>query len=264
MSTETPKFILNHLEAIKVKNTLILQEGGFKISDGYRHKKNGDIKYTNSTIQDIVKNERINRKMVIDYFKQDKSLLTGLYAALIWGGISSGGYTGDNLSKVLNSNQDELSKILKSLEQLIKAHKFKEAYLYMSFNGDGKIKGIGPSYFTKIFFFLGALNEQTIVPPIFDKWTNIAYCALKIQDQKIDFLKTYYSSIKNTRLRSKTAAELYEWFTLDLNRWANNSNISLNELEQYLFGTDKRRDKTDKNPRYYFEKTIKEYVKLNP
>lgn len=200
----------------------------------------------------------IDRKDVTKYFKKDK-ILHGFYAAMIWGGISTGGVAGDNLSLLLSVDHSQIIEIIEKVKELINKNKFKEAYIYM--DTEGKLKGLGDSFYTKLFFFLGDASEQDIIPPIFDKWTKLAYYGLLIQSENLDIANKYIVSVNGVQVnfRSKHRADAYEDYVLKMNLWANKLGTSVSYVEQFVFGNDKRKDKSSSNPRNVFEEIVSEF-----
>ncbi len=246
-----PIYLTTNIEQIKNKKDV-----NFKINKRFK-------KYESPIIKNILEecdNGVINRRKVLDYFERDQ-LLYGFFAAMIWGGISTGGRTGDNLSKLLEVESSKIIFIVERLQKYIHNNLLEEAYKYMA--GEGKLKGLGPSYFTKLFFFIGEANKQKMVPLIYDKWTNIGFCALLLQAGENEIVNTYFSSIKQVRLRSKLKSKSYQIYSQIMNQWAHECSVSASDLEQFVFGNDKRKDKSDSNPRVVFEKIISEYIPIH-
>ena len=253
----TPTFIKDNIEKIKSRDDV-----SFKILAPYYHERYSKNKYISDVLSDCP-DKTINRELVKKYFN-NKQELHGFYAAMIWGGISAGGITGDNLTKIINQDQSKIINIIQKANEMIINNNFASAFTYM--NGDGKINGIGASYFTKLFFFLGQSNNQALIPPIFDKWTKLAYSVLAIEaddkEKMFSFVKKYKNG--NIFFHSHIENKIYDDFCTDMNRWAKSSNVSTDNLERFIFGSDRRQDKSINNPRIYFLKQADTYFsKLN-
>lgn len=262
---KTPIYLINNKA-----NILKEKDVDIKIKKPYYEK------YTNfPVILDILKdckNKKINRKIVLSYFKE-RRLLHGFFSAMIWGGVSTGGISGDNLSKILNEGNEKITEIIKSVELLISENQFKYAYLYMK--KEGKINGLGDSFYTKLFFFIGEASKQKIVPPIYDKWTKLAHYVFLIQTNNIDLAKKFGSSVKiqfankdkvtiknvEVNFNGKYLPEAYNDYVEKMNLWSEELETSVNSIEQFIFGIDKRtiEGKKHSNPRLVFECFLFEY-----
>ncbi|SGZ02157.1 8-oxoguanine DNA glycosylase OGG fold protein [Moritella viscosa] len=243
----TPSFLRSNIE--KIQN---IQQPSFKIANAY-------FKYRHYYVIDEILDEctdgYIGRKQVTVYF-ENQNYYKGFFAAMIWGGISTGGVTGDNLTKLLNVAPERLESIVLVVKQLLEQQAFSQAYNYME--GKGKLKGLGDAYFTKLFFFIAAADTLAIIPPIFDKWTKLAYCALLIDEGNDQLAKQYISRVEGVevKLRSATRSAAFNDFVLRMNRWAKECEVEVNQLESYIFGTHRSKDKTNNNPRFYFESFV--------
>lgn len=243
----TPSFLKNNLK--KIQET---EQPSFKIANSYfnyRHHK---------VIDDILSDcsdGYIGREHVTAYFKNNH-YYKGFFAAMIWGGVSTGGVTGDNLTKLLNVTPERLEAIVLVVKHLLAQQAFSQAYNYME--GEGKLKGLGDAYFTKLFFFVAAAETLTIIPPIFDKWTKLAYCALLIDEGSGQLARQYISRVEGVevKLRTATRSAAFNDFVLRMNRWSKECGVEVNQLESYIFGSHRSKDKTSHNPRFYFESFV--------
>jgi len=208
-------------------------------------------------------NGKINRDQVTEYFKREE-YLEGFFAAMIWGGVSTGGLRGDNLTPLLAVKPEKLLTIIENIEGLIVAQNFGAAYQYMQ--NEGKLKGLGDSFFTKIFFFLGQAKELSLIPPIFDKWTKLAYCALLINNDEQQIMDKFVASINgaDVRLRNRYSHLAFEDFVMRMNEWAVDCEVAVSQLECFVFGNDKRYDKSNNNPRCIFENMLIQSCSTKP
>ncbi|OEG72333.1 hypothetical protein BEL05_04980 [Shewanella colwelliana] len=243
----TPSFLNNNLKSIQKT-----EQPSFKIANNYFNYRHHEV------IDDILSDctdGYIGREQVTAYFK-NRHYYKGFFAAMIWGGVSTGGVTGDNLTKLLNVTPERLEAIVLVINRLLAQQAFSQAYNYME--GEGKLNGLGDAYFTKLFFFVAAADTLTIIPPIFDKWTKLAYCALLIDEGNGQLAKQYISRVEGVDviLRTASRSAAFNDFVLRMNRWANACGVEVNQLESYIFGTHRSKDKTSHNPRFYFESFV--------
>lgn len=243
----TPSFLKKNL-----KNIQKIEQPSFKIANNYFNYRHHEV------IDDILSDctdGYIGREQVTAYFK-NHHYYKGFFAAMIWGGVSTGGVTGDNLTKLLDVTPERLNGIVLVVKRLLAQQAFSQAYNYME--GEGKLKGLGDAYFTKLFFFVAAADTLTVIPPIFDKWTRLAYCALLIDEGNGQLARQYISRVEgvDVKLRTTTRSAAFNDFVLRMNRWAKECVVDVNQLESYIFGTHRSKDKTSHNPRFYFESFV--------
>ncbi|GHA51768.1 hypothetical protein ACFFLZ_03085 [Photobacterium aphoticum] len=242
-----PLFLKSNLEKIKR-----IKQPSFKIANryfNYRHHKVID-----GILHDC-SDGYIGREQVTEYFKNHE-YYKGFFAAMIWGGVSTGGVTGDNLSKLLDVTPERIDGIVLVVKRLLQQRLFSLAYDYME--REGKLKGLGDAYFTKLFFFISEADSLAIISPIFDKWTRLAYCALLIDEGDKQLAKQYISRVEgvDVKLRSAMRSAAFNDYVLRMNRWAKECDVEVNQLESFIFGTNRSKDKTSHNPRFYFESYV--------
>lgn len=189
--------------------------------------------------------EGISREDVIKYFQQDL-LYLGFIAAMLWGKTRQ-------LETIVDIPHKKIEeKLIRVKDKLIKGE-ITDAFISMSevnSNDEGdsnKIDGVGPAFFTKIFYFMSkafAPMEKPI-PLILDSHMMYIHCALLIDyDEDV---KEYYkwhvdkkgnAGITWSHTSPKFKSEVVYWDYI--NRM---HNISFNEgypadkLEEYLFDT---------------------------
>lgn len=243
----TTSFLKSNLQNIQK-----IQQPSFKIAKSYYRYRHYQVL---NEILDECNSGYISREEVTAYFK-NQNYYKGFFAAMVWGGISTGGVTGDNLTKLLNVTSEKVEAIILVVKQLLAQQEFSKAYNYME--GEGKLKGLGDAYFTKLFFFVASADILPIIPPIFDKWTKLAYCALLIDEGNEQLAKQYIYRVEGVDVKLKTAtrSSAFNDFVLRTNRWAKECGVGVNQLESYIFGTHRSKDKTSNNPRFYFESFI--------
>ncbi|WCP81170.1 hypothetical protein PQE20_04015 [Vibrio harveyi] len=247
-----PQFIKENETPIYVKQEMV-----FDIPSKY-------LTYTHhNVIQDVFSHfpdNKISRSRVVEVFRKD-TLYTAFFAVMIWGGVASCGDMQDNLSKMLRYPKEDIVSILEKVNSLLIEGKISGAFQYMDTKGEGKIEGLGESYYTKLFFFLCEANGHSITTPIFDKWTKLAYIALKLEQGEEFRVIQIVQSVKGSEVTIKSShrVQVYEDFVSDMNIWARAISVSVSNLEEFIFGIDKRYDRTWSNPRKIFEKKVNEF-----
>ncbi len=192
----------------------------------------------------------------------------GFIAAMMWGGMNASRPSKDGgvpyFERLLNHPEEKVRVAIQYAESQIEIGNFHE--LYRSFEGgDHKLPGVGLSYYTKLFSFLGeTLEKVELKPLIFDKWLANAHCALLIQlKQQKEFDKLpYYQSISLQNKftvnipNGKEKEALYEKYLSDMNFWAKALNVKPTKLEEFLFGEALDTNKRSDNPRIELWKII--------
>lgn len=200
----------------------------------------------------------IDKKEVIELFsKRDKYL--AFTCAMIWGGINatrSQNKSNTFFSKFLKQPKDKILKDIKIVTKNLEKKEFKKAFDF--YRNEAKIQGIGPAYFSKLFYFIGVENDNIPIKPlIFDKWTQNAYLALLLQNKEIDKVKKYFRAVKLNfsnspglvEIDNKLYGECYESYINDFQKWANGIGCTSSQLEEFVFGQHLGKNKTPENPR---------------
>lgn len=181
-------------------------------------------------------------------------------ATFVWGGIDT--TKNKCLQQVLALKEDDLEQRLRRIRELVRRMKLKEAFLSCCEGGDNRIPGVGMAFFTKVFFFVGASDAGvTPKPLILDQWTTNAFFALRGQSKGTDDVRTLFTIPSQDRFKkdkfksvsikgySEIQAKAYLEYVELMNGWAGQLNVTPDKLEQFVFGTDRRRDRSPTNPR---------------
>ena len=215
------------------------------------------------------KKSPIQRNDVIGLFKKNKKYL-GFISAMIWGGINSsrpkekGNFETIDFVRLLSIKRKEIEIIIQNVEEYLIKGQIKECFLYLK--KDGKIKGIDYPYFTKLMYFIGQSNNKIKIKPlIFDKWTSNAYMALLINSNNIIKLNKFYTGrIDNENnlvgIRNQLQ-DVYFDYVLDMQKWSSQIGITPSKLEEFIFGTSLKIDKSKSNPRKELWKIINNHFK---
>lgn len=207
--------------------------------------------------------QQISRGDLIALYTGWKDPVLCLVATMVWGGIDA---KRDNEEKnkvshlraLLNTPEDKICSTMNQLRALIRAGAF-EAAFHACENGALKLPGVGHSFFTKLFFFIGQVAPVlTPAPLILDKWTAHAFCILGAQvcpsprwSQMFDLTPLHKSKPDAVVLHTSAAAELYRPYVAWMSRWAQQLDVPAAKLEQFIFGVSRKTKagKSKSNPR---------------
>ena len=181
---------------------------------------------------------------------EDNDILLSLIAAMIWGGISTGGITGDNFTKLLKISDNRLEEIVIKANQYVSNGEIKKAFIFLE--TEGKISGVGHSFHTKILFFLGqAIPHILSKPLIFDRWTKNAFCVFLYQTGQKALLNEFYLKFTDEKAEIKQGKlpDAYEVYVKSMNSWATQLYVKPSKLEEFVFGDDRRINRQKNNPR---------------
>lgn len=251
----TPRYILENRIDINSKPEQILSLGLEKYSN-----KAFDKFPVMNYIKDkfINRNKTITKSDLLELFNAG-DIYTAIVCTMIWGGINAtrAKYKENTFFyRFLNYPEDQLLQNIKVLNSYLENDNFKLAFEY--FQNEAKIDGVGTSYFTKIFYFIGQTNTNIRVKPlIFDKWTENAYLALLLQNEEIEKAKKFFKGISlnfsnkpgSVQINEKYHSECYQSYILDFDNWSKEINSDSSKLEEYVFGDDLRKNTKDTNPR---------------
>jgi len=204
---------------------------------------------------------KISRSAVISLFQQD-DLMLAFVGAMIWGGISTGGITGDHFSLALSKGDEFLLTRLQKAKMLVQHGHAVRAFQY--FENEGKIPGIGHAFHTKLIFFFGQISNQLLKPLIFDRWSKMALCTL-LSDMKLDNeIQCLGCRFKDNEvvIPQRNLAQAYEYYIRILNLLANEISVTPSRLEEFLFGCNRKQDKSIKNPRNYYIQQLSSYFSI--
>lgn len=200
----------------------------------------------------------IQRADLVKLYKDWEDPVLAAVATFVWGYIDT--KKDNRLQKVLAVDETVLCERLNFIRGLVKDGKLEEAFLSCCRCGKNCIPGVGMSFFTKLFFFVGAADTKVKPKPlILDRWTTNAFFALRGQSKgttdvrdlftipSMEALKKYKAIV----LKSDVAvqAKAYVEYVILMNDWAAQLNVTPEKLEQFVFGIDLRRCKSANNPR---------------
>ena len=263
LTNRTPKS-LNHYNLTFLKDNSYLFKNVARINNQKEQKPtNLGKSYHEKSFEGIPLVEKLNQRFktnsisrtdVFELYKNEQDWSLALIATMAWGGIRK-----SNFKKLLNhisKNDRQINELRLRINNMINDDHF--IGLYQLMDDDFKINGIGPSYFTKIFFFAGNKSNSKIKPIILDKWTMNAYCAILLENGDSEKAKAFFSDIRfntngmpgETSIKSgKLSSEIYDFFVRDINHWSMQLNTTPAKLEQFIFGNKLNQDSSPSNPR---------------
>lgn len=220
-------------------------------------------------IYSLFPHRNIQRQGVINTFREDH--YAGFIASMMWGGISATrpktrGGNDTPFRRLLTHDPGKVRASISEADAMIAKRNLQKLFLSFGRGERNSISGIDSSYYTKLFFFLGQIQDSTPLKPlIFDKWTSFAHCALRLEVLRPG-QNPGYSGIglegKNpgrpfVKLPTgKRKAELYELFVADFADWTRELNdlrpdspVSVAKVEEFVFGKSLKIDKGASNPR---------------
>lgn len=193
-------------------------------------------------------------------------------ATLIWGGVNASTPTDkskSNFHQVLSYPEDRLTDHLAHIQSLLRIGDLRKAFQLMQ--TDYKIPGVGYPFFTKLFYVLGAADDQIPVKPLLlDRWTINGYYAalLTLGSAKIekffpdqDIVPTPPGSIHPRS--GQILTELYESYVYDLRSWAAELQVKPAHIQNFMFGEALNRNKVKHNPRWIVWRVILDHQKSN-
>lgn len=143
----------------------------------------------------------------------------------------------------------DIREKLTQVKFLLDEDNIQEAFVSM-LRGKNKIKGIGPSYFTKILYFMyGKEHKKNLYPLIYDKWGQHIHIALLLEAGK-DLNPYGYLYALGDKKRRCILYDIYEDYLkrmINLSKELNLSNTGI--LEEFLFGQSLKKDKSTNNSR---------------
>ena len=209
-------------------------------------------------LYDAFPKKSIQRGGLIKLYADWKDPVLAAVATFVWGYIDT--QKDDRLQQVLGVKEDDLCEKLNRIRDLVKNGELEKAFLSCCRCGKNCIPGVGMSFFTKIFFFVGAADSLVNPKPlILDRWTTNAFFALRGQSKGTSDIRDLFTipsresltKYEAVALKNKTdiQAKAYVEYVTLMNDWAGQLKVAPEKLEQFVFGIDLRRDKSSSNPR---------------
>jgi len=242
MTMELPAYLKENTERIRH-----FQDKSFKWSKTYDKFQDYPIV---KELYDRFPNRILCRADIVKLVENNNILLS-LIAAMIWGGISTGGITGDNFTRLLEMSDNQLEEIVIKAKRYVSNGEIKKAFIFLE--TDGKIRGVGHAFHTKILFFLGqAIPHILSKPLIFDRWTKNAFCVFLYQTGQKELANEFYLkkfTDGKVEIKQGKLPDAYEVYVKSMNAWATQLSVKPSKLEEFVFGDDRRINRQKNNPR---------------
>lgn len=159
------KFIINHITDIinYVRPAIHWREGRFANPVGKAESTNGDF-------AEVVRSlpAELTREDVVGFFRED--LYKGFVATIMWGGISRFRAEGIARNNDRNTTMPKLERLVEMLRDAeTDIERIENAIASLRRGGENYFYGIGPSYFTKLLYFLSYDMDLNTRPLIYDE-----------------------------------------------------------------------------------------------
>lgn len=184
----------------------------------------------------------ISRAELVALFHAWQDPVLCLVAAMVWGGIRL-----KHLNLLLLMGEPALRARMEALRPLVRSAAFEVAFKDCSTGGRLKFDGVGPAFFTKLFYFIGQVPPiLNPAPLILDKWTANAFLVLGRQICQSNRWLEWFDTAplckgKPTMWHSPFPdAEVYRLYVAWFNHWAQLLGAPVSQLEQFVFGWDRR------------------------
>lgn len=234
----------------------ILKLKSFPSEFTIENQKKKYLEFDNSLPDYFVVKQTLSKKDVINLIQEKKfSKKTELLAILFWGLYFKVNAKNPKSIKILIefiNSKDFDNEIIKRVSQIIESKSPSE--LFYSFSKELKIPGLDYAYFTKLFYFYRIANNKEPFL-ILDKWLCRAWCAIDGHNNKNTYIFDTYFKTKSfcdfhgVLMRRKHIA--YNDYILFMKDIANSKNLTIDSLEEKLFGADKKQFK-EGNPRNFY------------
>ena len=198
-----------------------------------------------------------SREDVADAYRV--GLYKGFICTLLWGGMHLNNL--GSLLKILETPQTEIEAKLKNTRNLLVNNDLGNAFESML--GNNKIQKIGPSYATKILYFMSKSFENKTISPqplIFDRHMQYVHAALLIADEKPNECNVHsFYDYSGTTLKIKDYKKAYLDFC-DRMYNACHKEFESDKLEEYMFN-NKSDDPEKASPRDFVKQYVDNYFR---
>lgn len=238
-------FIKKHIDDINnyVQPSIHWREGRFANPVGRVEATNGDF-------AEVVRNlpAELSREDVVRFFRED--LYKGFVATIMWGGISrflAQGIAQNNDRNTTMPKLERLVALLRNAETDIE--RIENAIVSLRRGGENYFYGIGPSYFTKLLYFLSFDMDLNTRPLIYDENMKSVHFALMPEAGKNPFF--YYVPIGNKVSYAEFTSfeDVYYDYCELMCETAHEIGVVVKNLEAWVFGWPANINVQQPNPR---------------
>lgn len=190
----------------------------------------------------------LTRNDVVSCYRED--LYKGFVATILWGGISR--YQAEEISR-RNDRQSSLPK-LERIRQMLRDSKedvsiLEDAIVSMRRGKENSFYGVGPSFFTKLLYFLSFDLDLETRPLIYDENLKPVHFALMPECDQNPFYFYVPVGGKMNFAEFTTFEDVYVPYCMALNETAKELGVDVTNLESWLFGWPVNIKKEQPNPR---------------
>jgi len=238
-------FIKNHINNINnyTQPAIHWREGRFANPVGKAEATNGDF-------AEVVRNlpAELSREDVVRFFRED--LYKGFVATIMWGGISRFQAEGIARNNDRNSAIPKLERLVALLrDSETDIERIEDAIASLKRGGENYFYGIGPSYFTKLLYFLAYDMDLNTRPLIYDENMKPVHFALMPEAEKNPFF--YYVPIGNkvTYAEFTSFEDVYYDYCELMCETACEIGVDVKNLDAWVFGWPANINAQQPNPR---------------
>ena len=238
-------FIKNHINNINnyTQPAIHWREGRFANPVGQAEATNGDF----AGVVRILPAE-LSREDVVRFFRED--LYKGFVATIMWGGISRFQAEGIALNNDRNTTLPKLERLIALLRNAeTDIERIEDAIASLRRGGDNYFYGIGPSYFTKLLYFLAYDMDLNTRPLIYDENMKPVHFALMPEAGKNPFFYYVPGSKKVVYAESTSFEDVYYDYCELMCETARELSVDVKNLEAWVFGWPANINVQQPNPR---------------
>ena len=238
-------FIKKHIDDINnyVQPSIHWREGRFANPVGRVEATNGDF-------AEVVRNlpAELSREDVVRFFRED--LYKGFVATIMWGGISRFLAQGIAQNNDRNTTMPKLERLVARLRNAeTDIERIENAIVSLRRGGENYFYGIGPSYFTKLLYFLAFDMDLNNRPLIYDENMKPVHFALMPEAGRNPFF--YYLPVDNTVTYAESTKfeDVYYDYCELMCETAREVGVDVRNLEAWVFGWPANINVQQPNPR---------------
>lgn len=210
----------------------------------------GKVEATNGDFVEVVRNlpAELSRDDVVRFFRED--LYKGFVATIMWGGISRFQAEGIARNNDRNSAIPKLERLVALLrDSETDIERIEDAIASLKRGSENSFYGIGPSYFTKLLYFLAYDMDLNTRPLIYDENMKLVHFALMPEAEKNPFF--YYVPIGNkvTYAEFTSFDDVYYDYCELMCETACEIGVDVKNLEAWVFGWPANINAQQPNPR---------------
>ena len=205
---------------------------------------------TNGDYAEVVRNlpAELSREDLVRFFRED--LYKGFVSTIMWGGISrfqAEGIVRNNDRNTTMPKLERLIALLRNAETDIE--RIEDAIASLKRGGENYFYGIGPSYFTKLLYFLAYDLDLNTRPLIYDENMKAVHCALMPEAGKNPFFYYLPGDNKVIYAESVKFEDIYYDYCELMCETASEVGVDVRKLEAWVFGWPANINVQQPNPR---------------